>query len=215
MTDHKEGYVLREMQRGLSAIETWHEHWNIKIKDKTQATYFSHTLRPLEAHLTLNGQNIPSVNHVKYLAVIFNKTITWRLHIEMTEAKAFTLIRIYSLFKCEHLSTNMKLTVYMALIRSIMTYACPASEFLANTYLLKLQHLKNKVLLTIGYLPRCTLLHNLHMAFKSQNVYSYITNWAGNKQRMTVCSIGQGEARHRKYNRLKLSGNQAYDHSSD
>jgi hypothetical protein len=27
--------------------------------------------------------------------------------------------------------------------------------------------------------------------------------------------IGQGEARHRKYNRLKLSGSEAYDQSSD
>jgi hypothetical protein len=32
-TDHKEGYVLRKLQRGLSAIET-------------QAIYFSHRLRP-------------------------------------------------------------------------------------------------------------------------------------------------------------------------
>jgi hypothetical protein len=32
---------------------------------------------------------IPFVNHVKYLGVIFDKRITWRLHIEMIEAKAF------------------------------------------------------------------------------------------------------------------------------
>jgi hypothetical protein len=30
-TDRKEGYVLRKLQRGLSAIETWCERWNIKI----------------------------------------------------------------------------------------------------------------------------------------------------------------------------------------
>jgi hypothetical protein len=52
---------------------------------------------PPEAHLTLNGRNIPFINHVKYLGVIFDKRITWRLHIQMTEAKAFrTFIRIYS-----------------------------------------------------------------------------------------------------------------------
>jgi hypothetical protein len=76
-TDHKEGYVLRKLQRGLSAIETWCERWNIKInQDKTQAIYFSHRLRPSEAHLTLNGRNIPFHNHVRYLGVIFNKRIT-------------------------------------------------------------------------------------------------------------------------------------------
>jgi hypothetical protein len=52
-------------------------------------------LRPPEAHLKLNGHNIPFVNHVEYLGVISDKRITWRLHIEMIEAKAFvTFIRI-------------------------------------------------------------------------------------------------------------------------
>jgi hypothetical protein len=88
-TDRKENYALRNLQRSLSAIEKWCEHWNIKVnEDKTQAIYFSHRIRPPESHLTLNGRNIPFVNHVKYLGVIFDKRITWRLHIEMTEAKA-------------------------------------------------------------------------------------------------------------------------------
>jgi hypothetical protein len=30
-----------------------------------------------------------------------------------------------------------------------------------------------------------------------------------------VRGIGQGEARHKKYKRLKLGGGQAYDHSND
>jgi hypothetical protein len=55
-------------------------------------------LRPPEAHRTFNGLNIPFVNHVKYLGVIFDKRITWRLHLEMTEAKAFrTFIRMQAL----------------------------------------------------------------------------------------------------------------------
>jgi hypothetical protein len=82
-----------------------------------------------EAHLTLNGWNIPFVNHVKYLDVTFDKRITWRLHIEMTEAKAFrTFIRIYFLFKSERFNTIIKLTLHKALIRTVMTYACPAWE---------------------------------------------------------------------------------------
>jgi hypothetical protein len=46
----------------------------------------------------LNGRNIPFANHVKYLGVIFDKRNTWRLNVEMIEAKAFrTFIRVYSL----------------------------------------------------------------------------------------------------------------------
>jgi len=43
----------------------------------------------------------------------------------------------------------MKLTLYEALIRFIMTHACPVWEFMAYSLLLKLQCLQNEVLCTI------------------------------------------------------------------
>jgi hypothetical protein len=94
------------------------ERWSIKINEgKTQAIYFSHRLRSPESHLTLNGQNIPF--RVKDLGVIFDKRITWRLHIEIIEAKTLrTFIRIHPLFKSERLSANIELTLHKALIRS-------------------------------------------------------------------------------------------------
>jgi hypothetical protein len=64
----------------------------------------------------------------------------------MTEAKAFKTFKIYSQFKTEPLSTNIKLTLHKALIRSLMIYVCPAWEFAADTHLPKLQCLQNKVL---------------------------------------------------------------------
>jgi hypothetical protein len=52
----------------------------------------------------------------KYLGVIFSKRITWRLHIEIIEAKAFrTFIRVFSLLKSERLGENIKLTLHKAL----------------------------------------------------------------------------------------------------
>jgi hypothetical protein len=94
--------------------------------------------------------------------------ITRRLHIEMVAAKTFRTI--YSLFKNERLNTNIKLTLPEALIRIVMTYACPACELAADTYLLKLQRLQNRIL--------C----------RKQN-----------HENEHVRSIRQGEARHRKY----------------
>jgi hypothetical protein len=100
-SDRKEGFVVRKLQRGLTSMETWCESWNIKMnEEKTRGIYFSHSRRPPEVHLTLNGRDIPFVNSVKYLGVIFDKRVTWRLHIEIIEAKAFrTFIKIYSLSK--------------------------------------------------------------------------------------------------------------------
>jgi hypothetical protein len=163
-TDRKEGYVLRKIQRGLNSVATWCESWNIKPKeDKTWAIYFSHRNRLPDSLLMLNGRNITFVNSVKYLDVIFDKRMTWRLDIQMSETKAFrTFIRIYSPFKSERLSANIKLT----LIRSVITYACPAWEFAAECHLLKLQRLQNKVLHTIGNFPRRTSIRDMHVAFQ-------------------------------------------------
>jgi hypothetical protein len=196
----------------------WCERWNIKInEDKTRAIYFAHRNRLPDSLLTLNGRNIPFVNSVKYLGVIFDRRMTWRLHIEMIEAKAFrTFIRIYSLFKSERLSANIKLTLHKALIRSVIIYAWPAWEFAAESHLLKLHRLQNGVLHTIGSFPRRTLVCDMH-----DDAYDYITKSCRQQAEViqnhgneNVRYIGQGKARHRKYRRLKLGSDHVYNCSS-
>jgi hypothetical protein len=222
-TERKEGYVLRKVQRGINSMSAWCERWNIKInEDKTQALYFSHQRRPPGSLLTLNGRNIPFVNTAKYLGVIFDKIMTRRLHIETIKAKAFrTFIRLYPLFKSERLSVNIKLYLHKTLIRFVMTYACPVWEFAAETYLLKLQRLNNKVLRTIGNLPRCTLVRDMHVAFHIQYVYDYVTKLCRrqaeiihNHENENVRNNGQGQTPHKTYKWLKLGGGQLYDRSS-
>jgi hypothetical protein len=61
----------------------------------------------------------------------------------MIEAKAFrTFIRIYSLLISERLSANLKLFLHKSLVRTVITYACPAWELAEDIYLLILQRLK-------------------------------------------------------------------------
>jgi hypothetical protein len=98
-----------------------------------------------------------------------------------------------------------------------MIYACPAWELEAVTLLSKLQRLQNKFLGTTGYFPRCTRVRDLHTAFNLpyRPIYDYITKLCRqqaeviqNDENEHVRGIEQGEARHRKYKRLKLSGGQ-------
>jgi hypothetical protein len=140
----------------------------------------------------------------------------------MIEAEALRpFIRTYLLFISELLSANIKLAPHKALIKSVVTYACPAWELAADTYLLKLQRLQNKVLLTIGNFPRRTPIRDLHAALNLPDVYDYITKLCRqqakviqNQENEHIHSIGKGEARHRKYKRPKLSGRQSYYRSS-
>jgi hypothetical protein len=103
-----------------------------------------------------------------------------------------------------------------------MTYASPAWEFAANIHLMKLQHLQNKELRTIDNYPRSTPVRDLHLASQIPLVYDYRTKLCRqqadviqNHDNENVRTIGQGEARHGKYKRLKLGCGQAHDRSSD
>jgi hypothetical protein len=215
--------VLNKLQRGLTAVGSWCQRWNIKINEgKTQAIYFSKRRRMPGDDLQLIGRNIPFVNSVKYLRVIFDSRMTWRLHIEKIAAMASgTYIRTYSIFRSKHLNANIKLILYRGIIRSIMTYACPTWEFAADTRLMKLQRLQNRVLRAIGNLNRRTPVRDLHLALKIPYVYHYITKLYRrqaevilNHENPNVRPIGQGEAGHRKHKRLKIGGGQIYDRSS-
>jgi hypothetical protein len=75
----------------------------------------------------------------------------------------------------------------------------------------KLLRLQNKVLRTIGNFPRRTPVRDVHMAFKLLYVCRQQAEVIQNHENANIRNIGQGEARHRKYKRLKLDGGQAYD----
>jgi hypothetical protein len=85
-------------------------------------------------------------------------------------------------------------------------YACPAWEFAADSHLLKLQRLQNKVLRATGNFPRRTPVRDLRKAFKLPYRQDYITKLCRqqaeviqNHEQANVRNIGQGETRHRRY----------------
>jgi hypothetical protein len=157
----------------------------------------------------LHGQNIPFVTHVKYLGVIFSNRSTRRLRTE-TEAKAFRIfITIYSLSKYEHLSANTKLTLHKALFLEVsgthlsLKIAAPAKRSSAHNWKFSKVHTGPRF--ANGF--QSSLWIQLYITQLCSQQAEVIQN----HENEHVRSIGQGEARHRKYKRLKLGGGQAYD----
>jgi hypothetical protein len=111
-------------------------------------------------YVQLNGREIPFVNTVTYLGVTFDRRMTWRRHIERTVAKPFAHIH-KGLSSSALLSTDIKPILYNALIRSVMTYACPTREYAADSHLLILQRLQNTV--------HSTLMETMTGAHQSAN----------------------------------------------
>jgi hypothetical protein len=91
---------------------------------------------------------------VRYLGGIFDKKIAWGLHAGMMEAKALRIfIIIYSLFRSERLSANIKLKLY-----KVLTSAFNAWEFSADIYYFKLHRLQNKAGLCGSVVGRGTII---------------------------------------------------------
>jgi hypothetical protein len=65
----------------------------------------------------------------------------------------------------------------------VMTQAFAAWELAADTYLLKLQLLQDKILRTTGNFPRCTPVRDLHAVFNYPYAYDYIIKLCRQKEK--------------------------------
>jgi hypothetical protein len=76
VTDHKECYFMRNLHRSLTSLELWCERWNVKTtEDKTHVIYLSCGNGLARCQCSLKGRNIPFVNKVKYISIIFDRGI--------------------------------------------------------------------------------------------------------------------------------------------
>jgi hypothetical protein len=143
------------------------------------------------------------VNEVKYLSVIFDKTIIWRFHIDVIQA-FITFDTVHFLFRNERLSVYIEKAVHKPLIKSVMTNTCPAWEHII-VCTLRNQLLQNKVLCTIGVFSRHIPVYKIRIAFK---VLRYVydcemklcrkqTEAEQNHENANVRNVRKSEARHR------------------
>jgi hypothetical protein len=78
---------------------------------------------------------------------------------------------------------------------------CPTWKFGADTHLLKLQRLQNKILSIIAKFPKSTAVREVHISFHVPYIYDYITKLRRQQaeviqsnENANVRSFGQGEA---------------------
>jgi hypothetical protein len=69
----------------------------------------------------------------------------------------------------------------------MLTYACPGWEFAADSYLLKLKRLQNRVLQAIGNLPSHTPIRDFHRSFKITYLHDYVTQLCKEQESIICC----------------------------
>ncbi|KAJ4429181.1 hypothetical protein ANN_26184 [Periplaneta americana] len=124
---------------------------------------------------------LPSWRWAKPTGIIMDSHLTFRDHIHSLLRKANGLIvrhyPILAAFTPDNLGVG--LTMYKALIRSVITYAAPAWGFAAVTHLRKLQVIQNQVIRIITHL-RESLREKFHDELNLPTVDEFIARLARN-----------------------------------
>lgn len=168
-SSNQSNVIVKRLNIALKNISDYFQKWKIKANvNKTQAIIFpfdNKRKRQPTLNFECNGTTIDRSKSVKYLGVTLDSKLNFGEHITKSHAKASRCFgAVYTLLAPKsNLSIENKRLIYTAVIRPIISYASPIWNCSAQTHLMKLYSLQNKILKIIHKLPRRTPTVNLQI----------------------------------------------------
>ena len=171
------------VNRELKKLRTWLIVNRLSLNiEKTNFVVFHPYNKPLHQSITLkiNKKAISEKDHVKYLGIMIDSTLTWRTHIENVSSKISKSIGL--LYKIRpFVDTKLMKTLYYSIVYSHLIYAIEVWGSADDTHLNKLLILQKRIvrlitfsdkrLLDYSFLPSDPLffkleIHKIHDIFK-------------------------------------------------
>ena len=143
-------YLQKVVQRNLDKIQKWCDKWGFRIStDKTVAVPFTFTYSTETVKLTVNGQEIKTVKSAKFLGMIFDRKLSWHYHIDYVVKKCKQRLNLMRAVSSKHwgASQSTQLTIYKALIRSVIDYGAIAYDSASASQLAKLDSIQCQALM--------------------------------------------------------------------
>ena len=136
------------MQQAVNALATWAKEWNVSInKEKSSTTLFTMT-KQKAGPINLDGTRLKEDDHPTYLGVTFDRTQTWKPHIQAAEAKAKRKIALMRKLTGSTWGANQKTlrTVYESTVRPHLEYGSTAWSTATKTSLHSVDKVQNQAL---------------------------------------------------------------------
>lgn len=160
---------IKKLQSSLNEITSWFKKWKLNLNPtKSVAKIFTLKRYNDPRNININNQIIQwnrKDDSVKYLGVFLDEKLTWNIHINKKLTQGYARMRIlYPLIN--HKSTlqiKSSLLLYTAIIRPLISYACPVWAAASTTKINKIQILQNKFLricLKAPWFMRNRQIHN-------------------------------------------------------
>jgi hypothetical protein len=166
----------------------------------TEAMFFTKRRPILPTHLRIGNQDIPWTQEVKYLGLYLTPTLTFTTHTRRVAQVA--LGRLANLFpllaRDSTLSLATKLRLYLAVIRSTLTYGAPVWCSTSATNIQTLQIVQNKCLRVLLASPKNIPISLLHSTLGVELIRTYVHRLATtfyeqckHHPNQLICDIGQ------------------------
>jgi ribonuclease HI len=138
-----------KIQKAINKINDWCDENGFKISlAKTTGIVFTKKRKLPKLRITLNNKQIKIENTVKFLGVIFDSKLKWNSHIDYIVTKCkkrMNIMRAVSGYGWGA-SKRALLSIYKAIIRSVLDYGDVAYSTASSSQLKKLQNIQSEAL---------------------------------------------------------------------
>jgi len=122
-------YISKCIQTYLNNIYEWCDEWGFKISySKTVCVLFTRKPNIIPIPITLNGHTLKFEKSAKFLGVMFDDYLSWNEHAKYIAGRCSTRLNIMRCItgKAWGWGKKVLLTMYKALIQSLLDYGCQA-----------------------------------------------------------------------------------------
>jgi hypothetical protein len=181
---HDNRYIAQNTEVAIESINTFEKKW--KIKTNMQKFTVVPIARRNTSEIIVEGEYVPYQSTGKVLGLNFSSR-GYSSHLSIKRAMAWNSLR--KLYRFRNLSTNIKRKLYLAYIRSALTYPIIPMHTFSTTALKQLQKIQNAA---IRFITNVSLfdeisartLHqqsrleplNIVMHNQAQNIWEHIKN---------------------------------------
>ncbi|GBO42316.1 RNA-directed DNA polymerase from mobile element jockey [Araneus ventricosus] len=142
-------FITIALNKHIQELECWFHKWKIAINaSKTEAVFFSKKRDNPKYSVMIQNSAIPWSQEAKYLGVILDKRLTWKTHINFIKQKFRDNARkLYSLIaRNSSMTRENKVLIYTAILRPVLTYACPIWAYAAKSNFIHIDRCQNIIL---------------------------------------------------------------------
>ena len=165
--------VCRDIQNSLYKVSRWCSYWKLSVNpSKCSAIVFSRRKVSKDIHLKFQGEDIPWVDSIRILGLIFDRGLTWSSHISVLKGKAQKKLNV---LKCishaaRGISTRLLLRLAHSTVISTLNFGSQVYSTACSTTRKRLEPIQNAALRIATGLPRWTPIPLLRREAKALSV---------------------------------------------